>query len=559
MTIGHISYNISSESIIEKYTDTPFDDNSPTDQDIILDLAATELVNKVRSGEIWFPYHKFYTIKPQDLFENLKTFDISIEHDRYKLYSYYPTFASYLPPQFRGNPTTISAAADRYEKADILSDHFIEDVRLKAKRYDQDLSPLECWHDDISLKNKIMKPVLKSQYITPQSVREAVYNYGEATTFSPTWAISLLRLVLGNDLIGKKWLDISAGWGDRLLAAMSLDMDYIGFDPNTELQPGHCQMISMFGDNTRHKIIYEPFEKAIIPPGPYDVVLTSPPYFDLEIYSRNQEGQSTFTFPTYEKWMIWFLFESLRKSWDNLKDNGFLILHLGDARTIRTTEATNIFIENNLSGASWEGVIGIKGRSGFARPVWIWKKVPKGTKQHFWEPHGYNNKALPYSQRTLFNTYPELQKELIRYYVAKYAPNYNIHINNTHNIRNYIGLSLPTIPKNKIDDLLNDLLIKSLLESIGTDETVQACIRIVKNDGSDINDYVSQYAPNYNIYKTGCSVIRERILSLRPDISKESVDNLLSDDLMISSLLKVLGADKTITWATAMIQLTFRR
>ena len=29
-------------------------------------------------------------------------------------------------------------------------------------------------------------------------------------------------------------------------------------------------------------VIYEPFESGTLPAGPYDVILTSPPYFNLE-------------------------------------------------------------------------------------------------------------------------------------------------------------------------------------------------------------------------------------------------------------------------------------
>ena len=61
-----------------------------------------------------------------------------------------------------------------------------------------------------------------------------------------------------------------------------------------------------------------------------------------------QQGQSIVSYPKYNEWMVWFLFASLTKAWNNLKiDDEYLILHLGDARTIKTTEATNIFIETN--------------------------------------------------------------------------------------------------------------------------------------------------------------------------------------------------------------------
>ena len=70
------------------------------------------------------------------------------------------------------------------------------------------------------------------------------------------------------DLAGYKWLDISAGWGDRLIAAISLDMEYLGYDPNVKLEPGHTAIIEKFGNKDKQKICYEPFETATITQGP---------------------------------------------------------------------------------------------------------------------------------------------------------------------------------------------------------------------------------------------------------------------------------------------------
>ena len=75
--------------------------------------------------------------------------------------------------------------------------------------------------------------------------------------------------------------------------------------------------------------------------------------------------------------MVRFLFVSLEKAWDLLEIGGYLLLHLGDTETIRIAEATNLFIEEYLSGSYWRGVIGVGGESGFRRPVWVWEKTSR--------------------------------------------------------------------------------------------------------------------------------------------------------------------------------------
>jgi hypothetical protein len=568
------SYNISSAEVLQRANGNK-------------NLATAELVARVRSGEIWFPYQRTFQLPPATLFANLKTMHAQTKiSPNYRLYSYNPSFASYLPPKFRGQSLLLVGNPKSYENADVLSDYFIEEVRLQAKRYDQRYSPLECWNQDECLKG-IMTEALNASQITPPTLRDALYKtVAETGIFNPSWARSLLEVVMGPDLAGKKWLDISSGWGDRLLAAMSLDMDYVGFDPNVELKPGHDGMIAMFGDPNRHRVIYEPFEKATIPPGPYDVILTSPPYFTIEEYVAGQTGQSIVSYPEKTQWMVWFLFASLNKAWDNLKEGGYLILHLGDSikkdkngtiiETIATTEPANIFIENYLPGASWEGVIGLEGKSGYPRPTWVWRKVGRTEPRNVWEPdpnyRGFgHNKQLSYSQRTLLNTYPELQAELINFYAAKYAPNYPIRKTNCKAIRDHVAVQLPQIPREYIDYILgNCLLISALLETLGADSTIQECINIIATVLPSIqtdpniltqvyDQYGAKFAPNYAVRKANGKAIRDHISQSLPNIPREWIDNLLADDLMISSLLETrIGVDGTIKWATAMIKLSFR-
>lgn len=560
-------YNISTDSLLRLHGPEGLDKITGPERDLIFDKAADDLVKLVRDGTIWFPYQKYYRGDPGTLFANLKTIDLEVKEGPYKLHSYYPLYGSYLPPKFRGVPTMIAGMRGTYDLADVLSDHFIEDIRLKAKRYDQIRSILECWEIDLCLK-EIMKTVLKKKQVTPATLRDAIYETTpETKIFNPTWAKTLLKLVMGNNLAGKKWLDISAGWGDRLLTAMSLNMEYTGFDPNIELQPGHSAMIERFGHPNIHRVIYEPFEKAEIPGGPYDVVLSSPPYFTIEEYAPGQQGQSIVSYPDFDQWMVWFLFNALDKAWNNLKEGGYLILHLGDAKTIATAEAANIFIDNYLPGASWEGVIGLKGDAGYPRPVWVWKKVARNERKNVWEPHTdrpFNTQRgaapFPSSKRTLYNTYPSLQAELIRYYAIKYAPYYSIRRSSASAVRSHISVRLPDIPKSAIEDTLkDDLLISSLLEVIGADETVDLLTKLMSQypnlDMNNIYAQVNPITPYFLIRKSNADNIRAHVSVRLPTVKRDLINNILQDDLMISSLIETLDAEQTIVWAVAMLKL----
>ena len=95
----------------------------------------------------------------------------------------------------------------------------------------------------------------------------------------------------------KKILDPYAGWGDRLLGAMAVDIKYIGIDSNKNLQELFKYMLSFLksmktnSESTEHqlelfnnftfasKVIINKCENVDIEKLDYDFVLTSPPFW----------------------------------------------------------------------------------------------------------------------------------------------------------------------------------------------------------------------------------------------------------------------------------------
>jgi hypothetical protein len=245
---------------------------------------------------------------------------------------------------------------------------------MKAKREDQDKSISECWKDRECMR-PIVEDALKSSFTDtiPFFLRNRIFRHRpEAKIFNPTWGVALIREVRGKNYHGQKWLDISSGWGDRLLVAMALGIEYTGFDPNTELEKGHSEMIKDFGDAKQHRVYYQPFESAELQNNTYDFCFTSTPYFKLELYT-NLPGQSVDSFNTFDSWMKNFLFVSISKAWNALKSGGHLMLHLGDTKEYKMAEPANLYIKS-FPDAIWEGVIGLAGENAYRRPVWIWKK-----------------------------------------------------------------------------------------------------------------------------------------------------------------------------------------
>lgn len=82
---------------------------------------------------------------------------------------------------------------------------------------------------------------------------------------------------------------------------------------------------------------------TLIPERDFDLCFTSPPYYDLEIYSKTDSS----SFKTYEQFMAFY--ESVfTQIYTMLKPNRFLVLKVGEIRNKKTGEYRN-FVGDNIT------------------------------------------------------------------------------------------------------------------------------------------------------------------------------------------------------------------
>lgn len=100
------------------------------------------------------------------------------------------------------------------------------------------------------------------------------------------YIIRFISELLDKDVEQLNILDSSSGWFDRATSCAMLNVrKYKGFDPNIKLSQYYENIIEFlsFHSDTVIDIEYIPFEDSILVEQ-YDVVITSPPFFDLEVY-----------------------------------------------------------------------------------------------------------------------------------------------------------------------------------------------------------------------------------------------------------------------------------
>lgn len=126
-------------------------------------------------------------------------------------------------------------------------------------------------------------------------------------------------------------LDPCHGWGGRLTGALMADVAlYCGVDPSPDANAGVRKAADAFlpyCPASRVELIKAPFEDVDLDKRVFDMAITSPPYFDVEQYSG--EEQSHNRYGNYDKWVDRFYRVLIEKTYKALKGGGVFVLQVG--------------------------------------------------------------------------------------------------------------------------------------------------------------------------------------------------------------------------------------
>lgn len=191
-----------------------------------------------------------------------------------------------------------------------------------------------------------------AQKIFPTAFKFLQNGLVSAPTNFPAAVAKTIYTLYGTRVVKKKSLvifDPSMGFGGRLLGALSLlenDITYIGCDPSplNRREDGlsrYAALEGVFktvvkkrtdGNFDSHYFIcgsevihtataFQQFK------GKVDLVFTSPPYFNAEIYS-GAASDSSIKFTTYEAWRERFLAQTLKTAAEWLAPNRYLVVNI---------------------------------------------------------------------------------------------------------------------------------------------------------------------------------------------------------------------------------------
>lgn len=129
---------------------------------------------------------------------------------------------------------------------------------------------------------------------------------------------------------GGRILDPFAGEAVKGIVAAKLGFDYLGVDSNESQIATNIRQAQKVG--VKPKWVHgdsAKLDKVLRGAADFDLIFTSPPYFDLEIYSNDRKDGSAL--PSYTAFMQWYR-DIFRQAITHLKPNRFLVLKVGEIR-----------------------------------------------------------------------------------------------------------------------------------------------------------------------------------------------------------------------------------
>jgi hypothetical protein len=208
---------------------------------------------------------------------------------------------------FDGLTSGIKLAGNKY-----INHYFFSEI---AKvRFDNKPSLFEIMHNE-KLKEKLYKGTITKDNNLASNMMGAYTRLSPVCFFKPTIAKFLYTKFQPTSV-----LDFTAGWGGRMMGAVAYGCKYTGIDTNITLKQNYDIMMEELGGDT--EMIWKSALDVDFSNIDYDMVLTSPPYINKELYEHMKPFESS------KSYYVDFLIPLITKSLANIKNNGTVCINI---------------------------------------------------------------------------------------------------------------------------------------------------------------------------------------------------------------------------------------
>ena len=212
-----------------------------------------------------------------------------------------------------------------------------------------DTSLSENWNNNDKLRELIKKCI--NWCISYQNGKWSINRVRQlAKVYLSKQSVSNFRPTVAKALYNKygnrgKIFDPCGGWGGRLFGFLGSEcIEYVCCEPSSKTYQGLLEIKELYSYiNKKVTILNLPQEDYQVHSRYFDMVFTSPPYFDTERYSE-EETQSYKRYPTVDKWVKIFLVSLIRNAYISLKPGGVFILNIANTSNAKNLESNSLKI-----------------------------------------------------------------------------------------------------------------------------------------------------------------------------------------------------------------------
>ncbi len=353
---------------------------------------------------ISYPYLKYFFPfeELQTIFEKIKTLSITLDNEPYSVDFFSKGGKKQIEQantKFCGEWISFIKDYDGFYYVSLI-DYFQEECRMRRHRVNAKTDFLTFFEANKSIiAKRILSSLPSSKIVSSPNFGEggegdeggenrltylkiidtAFKMYTPCSEFNPVWLTNMIPLFEKRSGPIRNMLDMSAGRGARMMACAALGINYLGVDP-CECAHNNYPLMKKFakycGTGSKIKFIKSGFEEAWVMPEffadkQFDLMFTSPPYFDLEIY-EDTPGQSINKFTSLENWLENFLKVCMVKILSLLRPGGIMAMNIDNPIHFEK-DYVNPMLNFKFDNAEYIGVIRIINKAKFH--TWCWQKT----------------------------------------------------------------------------------------------------------------------------------------------------------------------------------------
>lgn len=184
-----------------------------------------------------------------------------------------------------------------------------------AEAKSKGMSPLDLFNSFSLLRDVINRTLKSKKSVLPSFLYDSLFFHARGVSGFPCGIAKALvgKFSKEGDIV----VDPCAGWGGRLLGTVSSNRKYVGFEPWDKTVLGLNKIAKFVGRENDVSVFHSEFDRLKAPKS-CDLILTSPPYMDFEVYGKSVDKVSWLT-------LMKDIFEYAEEA---LKVNGCLLLNL---------------------------------------------------------------------------------------------------------------------------------------------------------------------------------------------------------------------------------------